>query len=292
MATMPASATSPARESKGASRAHVDDLDDVFLRVTRLMYDIAGVNLTEAKRELVRSRLAKRLRALGRNSFTEYVDFVESKAGRKELALMVDSLTTNKTSFFREAVHFSFLRESILPSFEDPGRPLRIWSAGCSSGEEPYSLGIILREAFQDFPRRDLRILATDLSRRCLARAREATYSEAQMEGVSANLRSRYFTRITDGDSGTSQYRVKQEIRSVVTFAPLNLVDPWPMKGPFHAIFCRNVMIYFDKGIRAGLLERFQQLLPLGGHLFVGHSESLNGLSHGLRYVQPAVYRK
>jgi len=288
---MPASATTTG-EPREPCRARVDDLDEVFFRVTRIMYDITGVNLTEAKRELVRSRLAKRLRATGCDSFTEYVDFVESKAGRRELAVMVDTLTTNKTSFFREPVHFSFLRESILPALGDSGRPIRIWSAGCSSGEEPYSLSILLREALQDSSRRDIRILATDLSRRVLVQAREATYSEAQVEGVSAKLRSSYFTRIKDRESGTSRYRVKQEIRSAVTFAPLNLMDPWPMKGPFHVIFCRNVMIYFDRGIRARLVERFRQLLPKGGHLFVGHSESLNGLSHDLHYVQPAVYRK
>ena len=288
---MPASATATG-ESQESCRARVDDLDEVFFRVTRLMYDITGVHLTEAKRELVRSRLAKRLRALGCDSFTEYVDFVESKAGKRELALMLDTLTTNKTSFFREPVHFSFLRESILPALRDPGHPIRIWSAGCSSGEEPYSLSILLREAFQDSARRDIRILATDLSRRVLAQAREATYSEAQVEGVSAKLRSRYFKRVKDRESGTSRYQVKPEIRSNVTFAPLNLIDPWPMKGPFQVIFCRNVMIYFDRGIRARLVERFRQLLPKGGHLFVGHSESLNGLSHDLHYVQPAVYRK
>jgi chemotaxis protein methyltransferase CheR len=288
---MPASATATG-ESQESCRARVDDLDEVFFRVTRLMYDITGVNLTEAKRELVRSRLAKRLRALGCDSFTEYVDFVESKAGKRELALMLDTLTTNKTSFFREPVHFSFLRESILPALRDPGRPIRIWSAGCSSGEEPYSLSILLREAFQDSSRRDIRILATDLSRRVLAQAREATYSEAQVEGVSAKLRSRYFKCVKDRESGTSRYQVKPEIRSNVTFAPLNLIDPWPMNGPFQVIFCRNVMIYFDRGIRARLVERFRQLLPKGGHLFVGHSESLNGLSHDLHYVQPAVYRK
>jgi chemotaxis protein methyltransferase CheR len=255
------------------------------------MYDISGVNLTEGKRELVRARLSKRLRALDRTSFREYVDFVESDAGRLELSLMVDTLTTNKTSFFRELPHFTFLREEVLPSFSDSDAPLRIWSAGCSSGEEPYSLAILLYEHFSDFSKRDIRILATDLSRKSLARAREAVYGESQMEGVPAPIRSRCFERIRDG-SGEIRFRVIPELRKIVHLAPLNLMETWPMRGPFHVIFCRNVMIYFDKGKRERLVSRFTRLLPPGGHLMVGHSESLNGLSHGLSYVQPAVYRK
>jgi chemotaxis protein methyltransferase CheR len=256
------------------------------------MYDIAGVNLTETKRELVRSRLARRLRAKGWRSFSQYVDFVESRAGKEELALMVDVLTTNKTSFFREAAHFAFLRDRVVPGLQVRNGPVRVWSAGCSSGEEAYSLGILFREAFKQGPPRDVRILATDLSRRMLTRARKATYTEAQMEAVSPGLKSRYFLRVRDSASNRWHYQVTPNLRNMVSFAPLNLVGEWPMKGPFQVIFCRNVMIYFDREIRAELVHRFRELLVPDGHLFVGHSESLNGLSHGLQYVQPAVYRK
>jgi len=146
-----------------------DDLGDVFDRVSALMYDISGVNLTEGKKELVRARLNKRLRALGWVSFRQYLSFVESEGGREELARMVDVLTTNKTSFFRELPHFEFLRDQVLPAFQDGQRPLRIWSAGCSSGEEPYSLAIFIRQFIKDADRLDIRILGTDLSRRVLA---------------------------------------------------------------------------------------------------------------------------
>lgn len=270
----------------------LDDLPDVFGRVSDLMYRISGVNLTDGKRELVRARLSKRMRVLGWRSFSQYVDFVESDDGRAELAQMVDILTTNKTNFFRELPHFNFLREEVLPKFKGVDRPLRIWSAGCSSGEEPYSLAILIREEFGSRGNRDVRILGTDLSRRALARAREGVYDEAQMDGVPPDLRSRHFSRIRKPEAGPFRYQVRPEVRSLVSLASLNLMERWPMKGPFDVIMCRNVMIYFDRKTRERLIQRFSRLLPGGGHLMVGHSESLNGLAHDLSYVQPAVYRK
>jgi len=287
-ATPPESAGVQAQPLPGSK----DDLTDVFQRVSSVMYRISGVNLTEGKRELVRARLSKRMRVLGWQTFTEYVDFVESEAGREELAQMVDILTTNKTNFFRELPHFSFLRDRVFPEFLDSREPLRIWSAGCSSGEEPYSLAILARQVFKDFSRYDIRILATDLSRTVLARARAGVYSEAQMDGVPRDLRRESFDATVDPVSGQSRYRVREEVRSLVTLAPLNLMERWPMKGPFHVILCRNVMIYFDRATREALIQRFTQLLPTGGFLMVGHSESLNGLAHELKYIQPAVYGK
>jgi chemotaxis protein methyltransferase CheR len=205
---------------------------------------------------------------------------------------MVDILTTNKTNFFRELPHFAFLRDNVLPQFKGADRPLRIWSAGCSSGEEPYSLAILIREEFGSRGNRDVRILGTDLSMRALARAREGAYDEGQMDGVPPALRSRYFSRVHKAEAGAARYQVRPEVRSLVSLAPLNLMEGWPMKGPFDVIMCRNVMIYFDRKTREQLIQRFSQLLPPGGHLLVGHSESLNGLAHDLTYVQPAVYRK
>jgi len=269
-----------------------DDLGDVFSRVSAIMYEISGVNLTDGKKELVRARLGKRMRALGWVSFEDYVAFVESDGGREELARMVDILTTNKTGFFRELPHFEFLRDKVLPSFSDRATPLRIWSAGCSSGEEPYSLAILLRQVFKDTDRRDIRILATDLSRQVLEKAREGIYDEAQMEGIPADLRKRFFHREVGDEPGAPRYQVNGDVRSLVTLAPLNLMDEWPMKGPFDLIMCRNVMIYFDRATKERLIHRFTQLLPQGGYLLVGHSESLNGLAHDLEYIQPAVYRK
>ncbi len=269
-----------------------DDLRGVFDRISALMYRISGVNLTDGKRELVRARIGKRLRTLGWDTYREYVDYVESEEGQEELGRMVDILTTNKTSFFRELPHFVFLREEILPAFSGSGGSLRIWSAGCSSGEEPYSLALLIRQTVKDMVGRDVRILGTDLSRRALARAREGIYAEGQMEGIPARLRSLGFESFRDELTGEARYRVRKEVRDMVTLAPLNLMGPWPMRGPFEVILCRNVMIYFDRTTRERLVQRFAALLPPGGHLMVGHSESLNGLAHGLKYVQPAVYRK
>ncbi len=267
-----------------------DDLARVFDRVSTIMYEISGVNLTASKRELVRARLSKRMRDLGSTSFSDYVRFVESEEGREELARMVDHLTTNKTSFFRELPHFVFLREEILPRYTDCRKALRIWSAGCSSGEEPYSLSILLHQVFRDVGRRDMRILGTDLSRRALVRAREGVYEEHQMEGIPDALRRQYFLPVPGGAGEPVRYSVSPQVRSLVKLAPLNLMERWPMRGPFDVIMCRNVMIYFDRETRERLVQRFARLLSPEGYLMVGHSESLNGLTHTLQYVQPAVY--
>jgi chemotaxis protein methyltransferase CheR len=271
------------------SGAGDDGMEGQFGEISRLMYRIAGVNLHDGKKQLVRGRIGRRLRDAGFGGFRDYVAHVKSDAGRAELRTMVDILTTNKTSFFREASHFDFLAEHVAESAL-PREGLRLWSAGCSSGEEPYTLAMVLREALprSDFGR--VRILATDLDRRMVEATRAAVYAESRLAGVSPELRRRHFDpapgREADG------LRVKPELRSTVRVACLNLMGRWPMDGPFDAIFCRNVMIYFDAETRQRLVRRFSDLLREGGHLFVGHSESLNGLSHGLTYVQPAVYRR
>lgn len=285
--SLPAPAPTPAsaREPDAA-------LEGQFGTIRRLMYDIAGVHLGEAKVDLVRSRLSKRIRALGRRGFRDYVEHVLSPEGREELATMVDVLTTNKTSFFRESGHFELLARQVVPErLRAPGE-LRIWSAGCSSGEEPYTLAMVLLETVPEARRRDVRILATDISARMVARAREAVYDEDRLDDVPEALRRRYFERAPSPAGGPARYAVGAAARSLVQVARLNLMEPWPMKGPFHVIFCRNVMIYFDRRTRERLVRRFADLLAPGGYLFVGHSESLHALNHGLRYVQPAVYRR
>jgi chemotaxis protein methyltransferase CheR len=268
------------------------DLEGQFDAISRLMYSISGVNLTDGKRELVKARLSKRMRAMGWSSIRRYIEHVQSEEGRDELARMVDALTTNKTSFFRESAHFDFIRDTILPDFRDPRRPLRAWSAGCSSGEEPYTLAMVLADAFSDLPVRDCRIMATDISSKVLAMARAAVYDEERMEGIPDSCRRRYFNRFKNRETGALRYQVVPELRTLVTIGRLNLMERWPMSGPFDFILCRNVMIYFDRETRGRLLQRFTDLLSPGGHLLVGHSESLNSMRHDLTYVQPAVYRK
>ncbi len=259
-----------------------------FKKISQLMHRLCGVSLHNGKEELVKARLTKRLRALGLGNFEQYMRYVEHDNSGQELTSMIDMLTTNKTSFFRESQHFDYLRQRILPGLTNGG--IRLWSAGCSSGEEPYSIAILLREEMSDVDRKDVRILATDISTRILERAREAVYAQNTLQGIPPRLLPKYFTCIRA--KPTRAYQIKDNARAMVRLARLNLMESWPMKGPFDVIFCRNVMIYFDKPTREELVNRFWQLLKPGGHLFVGHSESLAHLSHKFNYVQPAVYIK
>lgn len=259
-----------------------------FFKLSELVYRLAGINLKDGKEALVRSRLIKRLRALGLASFKEYLKYLESEAGSTEIDFMLDMITTNKTSFFREVEHFHYVRQRVIPELS--GSRIRFWSAGCSSGEEPYSLAILLREAMPDIDRRDVKILATDLSMRMLEKAQRGVYDRAALEELTPVLVQKHFIRTNLQDRPV--YQVNEPLRSVVFFKRLNLMEPWPMRGPFDVIFCRNVMIYFDRATQERLINRFYELLRPGGHLFVGHSESLSAVTHHFSYVQPAVYRK
>ncbi len=257
-----------------------------FEKISRVVYRLCGINLRHGKEELVKARLTKRLRALKLGSFEEYMKYLERDRSGQELAIMIDTLTTNKTSFFRESQHFEYLRQRVLPGLTSDR--IRFWSAGCSSGEEPFSLAIVLREALPEVDQRDVRILATDISEDMLETARAAVYEEEKLGDVPAQLLQKYFTRVSH--KPVRKYRVKDEVRGLVRLAKLNLIESWPIRGPFDAIFCRNVMIYFDQPTRERLVQRFWELLRPGGHLFVGHSESLRASQHQFAYVQPAVY--
>lgn len=227
----------------------------------------------------------KRLRALGMESFDAYIHFIESEAGRHELEMMVDVMTTNKTSFFREPAHFEYLSKHLLPDVRSSR--MRFWTAACSSGEEPYSLAIFIREAIPDIDRKDVKILATDISTRMLEKAKRAVYTQEALREVPGFLVQKYFSKTSE-----SEYRVKNAVLDMVHLARLNLIDKWPMKGPFDVIFCRNVMIYFDRPTQQRLINRFWNYLEPGGYLFVGHSEGLSAISHKFHYVRPAVYQK
>jgi chemotaxis protein methyltransferase CheR len=261
-----------------------------FGEIRRMLYKLCGIDLQSGKEALVKARLTKRLRVLELDTFRDYMRYLENDESGQEVAEMVDSLTTNKTSFFRESQHFDFLREAILPGLKAKGNGVKIWSAGCSSGEEPFTLAITLREEIPDVDRQDVRVLATDISTRVLSKAREAVYSFDVVRDVPMSLLNKHFTSIPA--KPRPNYQVNQNVRALVHFARLNLMGQWPMKGSFDAIFCRNVMIYFDKPTQQALVHRYWEKLKPGGHLFVGHSESLTASSHEFRYVQPAVYQK
>ncbi len=261
-----------------------------FQAVSRMVYRLCGINLKDGKQALVRARLMKRLRALKMQSFEEYLNYIGTEAGISELSSMIDVITTNKTNFFREPEHFQYLCDNILPEMKQM-RKLRFWTAACSSGEEAFSLAIVLRESLSDIDLRDIKILATDISVRMLEKARKSVYNgKDTLQDVDIQFLQKYFVKTGDGDS--SEYQVKDVIRNMVKIARLNLMEPWPMKGLFHIIFCRNVMIYFDRATQQRLVNRFWDSLEPGGYLFVGHSEGLSAISHQFRYIRPAVYRK
>ena len=258
-----------------------------FQRISELVYQHCGISLKDGKEALVKARLMKRFRAIGMNSVEAYLKLIESKEGEHELGRMIDAMTTNKTSFFREIEHFKFFRETVLPQLDS--KRMRFWSAACSSGEEPYSLAMILREHLPGIDHKDVLILATDISRRMLEKAEKAMYPESIIKDVPPLYLQKYFIPVQNTDG---IYQVTANIRPLVRLASLNLMDSCPMKGLFNVIFCRNVMIYFDRKTQQQLINRFWEILEPGGYLFVGHSEGLSAITHKFKYVRPATYKK
>lgn len=258
--------------------------DQQLKRIAAMIHADAGINLTAEKRPLVQSRLAKRLRGLGLSDFGAYCDMVESPEGAAERAEMLSALTTNVTRFFREEHHFEELRDELLPQLAArarQGEEIRIWSAGCSSGEEPYSIALTVHEAFAaDAGRVAVKILATDIDPYVLHRARAGLYPKEALAPAPAKLVERHFETVTE--NGAPKLRAGESLRRMITFNPLNLMAEWPIRRPFDAIFCRNVIIYFDAATQEKLITRFAALLRPGGRLFLGHSErtpaSLNHL--------------
>lgn len=261
-----------------------------FNAIRTFLYQATGIRLGDGKESLVKSRLAKRLRLLGLSRFDAYLEYLKTDFSGCERRALVESLTINNTNFFREPQHFVFLRERILPRLGAADRRIRIWSAGCSSGEEPYSIAIVLREALPNVDRRDVRILATDISTKILGEARAAVYEHSELKDIAPGLITKYFTCTCA--KPVRHYQVNENVRKMVRLAQLNLMADWPMKGPFDVIFCRNVMIYFEKPTQQWLVQRFWELLEPGGYLLLGHAESLMLSAFGLRYVQPATYVK
>jgi chemotaxis protein methyltransferase CheR len=256
-----------------------------FERIRKLIYERAGISLSEAKQDMVYSRLARRLRARGLQRFSDYLA-VLAAGDQVEWEAFTNALTTNLTSFFREAHHFPILAEHAL---SHPGRRYDVWCCACSTGEEPYSIAMTLAEAFAR-PHPPLSILASDLDTQVLAKAAEGVYLLERIERLSPERVRRFFLRGAGAQAG--QARVRAELRSSVTFQRINLLEQsWPVRGPFDAIFCRNVMIYFDKQTQAAILRRFAPLLRPDGLLFVGHSESLFHVSDIFRLRGKTVYQ-
>ena len=261
-------------------------------RIAALLYAQSGIVLTEAKANLIYSRLAKRLRALRLPSFAAYCKLVASDAGADERATMLNALTTNVTRFYREPHHFTHLRDQVLlpalPKLRAGGR-MRLWSAACSSGQEPYSMALTVLSVLPEAAELDIKILATDIDSKILAQAREGAYTAEHVEPIPAELRARWMAR-DPADRDT--WRVSPTVRSLVTFNEMNLIGQWPAKGPFDAIFCRNVVIYFDEPTQEKVWSRFQPLLGPEGRLYIGHSERVSSAVSGLTSDGLTVYRK
>ena len=262
--------------------------DDAFVRVRQRAHALAGIALSEPRRALVISRLTKLVKALGLTSFDAYLDHLDAgrcPAGNQDF---VNALTTNLTRFYREEHHFTHLRAHVAALLENQEaggrRRLRIWSAGCSTGQEPYTVAMDLLSALPELQRRDFRILATDIDTEVLARAAMGSYAESEVSGLPPE-RLHLFERTSGG-----RYRVPAAARAAVIFKPLNLLGDWPMKGRFDAIFCRNVAIYFDRPTQARLFSRLGEVLAPGGMLYIGHSENLGPSGDGFRLAGTTTY--
>lgn len=271
--------------------------DREFQRFRALVSQHTGIALGDSKRQLVCSRLGKRLRHYGYATFSQYYDhLMERDPQGEELLRMIDAITTNKTDFFREGHHFDFLRSEALAllaarAAAGGSRTLRIWSAGCSSGEEPYSIALTILDGLPNAWIWDVRILASDIDTEMLAIGKEGVYPAERVAGVPRVLRERYFLKGRGTREGL--VRVRREVRELVSFQRINLrEDAWPIQTLFDCIFCRNVIIYFDRPMQQRLVARFVDLLRPGGYLFLGHSESLLGARVGLRYLRNTAYQK
>lgn len=270
----------------------------LFMKFKRLIHEACGINLAPAKRTMLTVRLQKRLRILGMTSFKQYFDYVTSSEGLSmELVHMIDVVSTNKTDFFREPSHFDFLTEKALPELIssgrlDPLRGLNIWSAGCSSGEEPYTLGMILSDFFERRRRGRFTILATDISTRMLEIARNAIYREELTEPIPPRLKHKYLMRGKGSRKGFC--RIVPELRRKVRVHRLNFVegDAFALDTAMEIIFCRNVIIYFNRQTQIELFKKFYKQLVKGGYLFIGHSETLHGINQRFESMGGAVYRK
>ena len=258
----------------------------LFQRFRDLAYRQAGIDLRDGKESLVSARVAKRLRALGIASEREYLERLESDEKGEELVQFLDVISTNFTSFFRENDHFDLIAELVAGWMREGQRRFRFWSAASSTGEEPYSLAMVLAETFGDRSI-DWRILATDISTSVLAQARAGAYPAHVAERVPARLRTRWMVE------SQGIHHVRPELKERLTFARLNLASPpFPLQGPLDLVLCRNVMIYFDRQIRQRLVGQLERLLKPGGYLITGHSETLNGLETSLSMRRPSIYQK
>jgi chemotaxis protein methyltransferase CheR len=277
------------------SALEVDDvgarLSDAELnRIVRLVYERSGITLHAGKKALIVARLQKRLRAGGYDSFSDYLKAVEEDHSGAELGQLLDAIATNHTSFFREEQHFRLLESKVLPSFAGRPDPIRVWSAACSTGEEPTTLAITLFETLPAEHHARVRLLASDLSTKALGAARSGVYKMERVSSIPRDLLRKYFEKGMREQEGLA--RVSPAVRRAIEYRQLNLLEIGDLGERFDVIFCRNVMIYFDRDVQQRVVSMLERHLAAGGHMFISHSESLNGIEHQMRWVAPAVYQR
>ncbi len=266
--------------------------DKEFNKVRHFVLNETGITLSEGKKNMVYGRLSRRLRQLKLDSFSKYIEMA-SRDDSEERGSFINAITTNLTSFFREEHHFEYLKKTVMPELlkrKSTSRKIRIWSAGCSTGEEPYSIAIALYEAIPDIESWDVKILATDLDTNVLAHAKAGVYDAERINGLSDKRAKIWFQKGKGEHEG--HVKVNENLKSLITFKPLNLMKGWPMKGLFDFMFCRNVIIYFEKSTQRVLFERYSSQLVNDAHLFLGHSESLHRVSDDFRLIGQTIYRK
>jgi len=269
-----------------------DFSDKDFQRVKKLVLEHTGICLSDIKHDMMYSRLAKRLRLLELDNFSAYIDLIES-GDESELGNFTNSVTTNLTSFFREQHHFDYLKTTLIPTLmklNADTRMIRIWSAGCSTGEEPYSLAITLKETIPDSAGWDVKILATDLDTNVLETGSNGVYSMDRVNGISSSVLKRWFNKGKGEKEGL--VRASNELRDMIIFKQLNLMGQWPVKQGVDVIICRNVVIYFDKATQKVLFDRYAETLRSDGFLIIGHSENLNGVTDRFKLLGKTIYQR
>lgn len=280
-------------DTTAAYKLQLSDAD--FKKLSYFIYNNYGIKMPEAKKIMLQSRLQKRLSVLKINSFSEYCDFLFSKEGEQmELIHMVDVVTTNKTDFYREAAHFDFMREVVLPEFvhqNNSRKPMKLWSAGCSSGEEPYTMSFVLSDFAEKNSGFDYQILGTDISTRILEKAITAIYAEDRVSIVPLEIKRKYLLKSKDRQKPT--VRIIPELRRKVSYQRLNFMDSsYDISDVFDVIFCRNVLIYFDRPTQEAVINKLCTKLKTGGYFFLGHSESITSMKVPLVQLKPTVFMK
>ena len=270
---------------------HLQLTEREFIKYRDIVYKEAGITLNDSKKALLQARLMRRMRALNISEFSEYYEYLMENY-EDEKVNFINSITTNKTEFFRESRHFDFMMEQALSEFVEMGRKeIKIWSAGCSTGEEPYTIAITLQEYFENKTKPVLKILATDIDTQVLDKAKEGIYRSDLIEDIPVEILKKYFYRGKAENDGL--FKIKENIKNIITFSRLNLLDdPYPMKGQFDIIFCRNVIIYFNKETQEILFKKFSRYLADHGYLFIGHSENISSISDEFLLIGNTIYKK